>query len=407
MLLSLLLFFNYTDRASAAGFFIQEQSASGLATAYAGSVSEPRDASIIYFNPAGMAHLDGVNANIAGNLIYGDTDMTNTGTFLFGAPLNSNDGGNPVGLKAVPNIFYSHQINDNIWLGLGVTFPFGLGSKYNANWFGRFDSIKSELKTIDIQPSIAVNVLEWLSIGAGLNIQSATVKLTSAISDGLEGLSTLEGDDQHSYGYSVGVLFQPVKESRIGITYKSNISHDIDGRALVEGTAFSDTNVGVKSELDLPDIFSIGFSQHLSEDWILFAQANWFGWNSFQSIKAFTNSGTLLSEAVQNYKTTWSTAIGVEYLVNNNWSLRTGYQYDETPTRDNFRTTRTPDGNRHWFAGGTTFGIAENFSVDLSAAYIHVEEEEVNVTRNSGLATVSMDIDSSIYLFSFGLNYKF
>ena len=46
----------------AGGFYLQEQSDSAMGTAYAGAGAMPRDASIMYYNPAGLTALSGAVA---------------------------------------------------------------------------------------------------------------------------------------------------------------------------------------------------------------------------------------------------------------------------------------------------------------------------------------------------------
>src|SRR5690606_36283630 len=53
----------------AAGFNLLEQNASGLGVAYAGSGAVAEHASTIYFNPAGMTNLPGLNISVGGNYI--------------------------------------------------------------------------------------------------------------------------------------------------------------------------------------------------------------------------------------------------------------------------------------------------------------------------------------------------
>ena len=43
----------------AAGFYIQEQSVSGLGSAFAGQGAIARDASVLHYNPAAITQLDG------------------------------------------------------------------------------------------------------------------------------------------------------------------------------------------------------------------------------------------------------------------------------------------------------------------------------------------------------------
>src|SRR3546814_17873418 len=51
-------------RAHASAFQLTEQNASGLGNGYAGSAAIAENASTIYFNPAGMTRLPGVNVSL-------------------------------------------------------------------------------------------------------------------------------------------------------------------------------------------------------------------------------------------------------------------------------------------------------------------------------------------------------
>lgn len=396
----------YPSSLNAAGFYIQEQSASGLGTAFAGSAAKARDASIIYYNAAGMTELPGTNVNVAVNFIQPYSDLTDTGSTLFGGPIAGVDSDDPVGLEAIPNLYISQQLTDRFWVGLGVSFPFGLGSEYSEDWFGRYDSIKTELVTTNIQPTAAFKVNDWLSIGGGLDIQHADVGLTAAVNDGTEGLRTLEGD-AITMGYNAGITLKPAPDTTVGISYRSSLFHEINGRLRVEGTAGSDVDINASAQLATPDIAGFGISHDLDKRWTLLAQANWFGWNNFEAITVRNSAGGIISNTIQNYQNTWSYSVGAEYILNDDWTLRAGYQYDATPTTDEYRTTLTPDGDRNWFTAGGTYNLNDQWSIDFSGGYIDIAEEEINLTRNSGNALVSADLNNSVLLFSAGLNYKF
>ena len=206
-----------STQSNAAGFFIQEQSVSGLGAAFAGQAAMPRDASILYYNAAGMTYLEGMNGNIGVNVIAPVSDIDDTGSSTpavnFGG--TGQDSKNPYDPTPVPNLYYTHQINDKVWAGLAITAPFGLGSEYDENWFGRYDSIKTELKTINVQPSVAFKVNDRLSLGAGIDIQYADAELTSAVfvGAGAVGKSILKGDDV-SYGYNLGAMYDVTELTR-------------------------------------------------------------------------------------------------------------------------------------------------------------------------------------------------
>ena len=392
----------------AAGFYIQEQSVRGLGTAFAGSVTSLDDASTVYFNPAGMTKLEGIQVNMGTHLIVPTADLDDNGSTFLGAAITAGLDANPYEPTPIPNFFaVVPVVDDRIWAGVGVNAPFGLANDYNESWFGRFDSTKTELTTINIQPSLAYKATEWLSIGGGLDIQYADAELQAAISNvASEGRSILEGQDW-STGFNVGLQIQPAEHTEIGIHYRSSVKHELEGRIIVEGLTAGNFNIGGTAALDLPDIATFGVAHQATEKLRLMGQATWFGWNNFQEILAISDAGAEISNVEQNYQTTWAFAIGAEYDLCEDWTVRAGYQYDETPTTDLFRTTRTPDGDRNWVTTGATYHLNPAVDIDFAAAYIHVGEENINVTRNSGLAVTRAESSGDIGIFSIGLNYKF
>lgn len=410
--------------AQAAGFYIQEQSVRGLGAAFSGSATSIDDASTVYFNPAGMTKLDRAQAQVGVHVLIPKAELSNTGsTFDTNGPgaggivaVTGGDGGNPYDPSPVPNLFAALPLNhdNSLWAGLGVTAPFGLGSDYGEDWFGRFDSTKTELKVINIQPSVAFKATEWLSIGAGIDVQYADAQLDSAISNlgATEGDLSLKGDDW-SVGYNVGLLIKPIETTEFGLHYRSAISHDLEGKYEISGltgvggAGFGNVDVGGSANLDLPDIATLGVAHDVTPDLRLMAQATWFGWNNFQDIDPERADGVAVDPIVQNYQTTWAFAVGAEYDVNDVWTVRGGYQYDESPTTDEYRTSRTPDGDRNWFSAGATYHWTPDLSIDMAATYIDVEAGTINVSRNGGLAQVSADTDGSVGILALGLTYKF
>ncbi|MAQ71741.1 MAG: outer membrane transport family protein [Alphaproteobacteria bacterium] len=398
------------DKADAAGFYIQEQSVSALGAAFSGSTTSIDDASTIYFNPAGMTRLDGPQGNLGVNLLIPEGELTDTGTTTPIGTAVGDDGGNPYDPTPVPNAYIAYPwMNGKLWTGLGVSAPFGLANEYDDGYFGRYDSTETELLTVDVAPTVAFQAMPWLSLGGGVNIQYADAELKNAAFAGTEGEATLKGDDI-SVGYNLGVLVTPMQGTDIGFSYRSAISHELDGDIMAEGTGLLDFDTTGSADLDLPDIWTLGVAQDVNDKWRIMGQVTRFGWSNFQEIAPVRDDGVAVDPVVQNYQNTWAFAIGAEYEYSPEWTFRAGYQFDETPTTDEFRTTRTPDGDRNWFTAGTTYTWNENFTVDFAAAYIDVGEEEISVVRNGGGVTgsnVNADTDGQVGILSLGLNYKF
>ena len=395
-----------SSNAMAAGFYLQEQSVSGLGTAYAGQTAIARDASIIYFNPAGMTYLDGTQGNIGVHLLLPSADIDDTGTSNAGlGQPTGEDTANPYELSPVPNLHLSHQLNEKWWTGVSVTAPFGLGNEYDDAWFGRFDSIKSELKTINVQPSIAYKVNDKLSVGGGVDIQYADAILTSAAFAGALGQSTLNGDDI-SFGYNVGVMYEPTPQTTLGLHYRSQVNHKLDGRIVAEGTGGADQNSAGKANLNLPEIASFSAVHDVDDQWSVMGGATWFGWSNFERITATTDAGVQVQNILQGYKNSWAFNVGAEYKHSDDWTFRGGVQYDATPTTDGFRSTRTPDGDRIWLSGGATYNLNDKMSVDMALTYIDIAKEDISLVRNAA-SNIQAESSGSVGIAALGLNYKF
>ncbi len=400
--------------ANAAGFYIQEQSVKGLGTAFAGSTTSIDDASTIFFNPAGMTKLDGMQGNLGVHVLIPNADLNDNGSEnSFGRAVGGNPS-NPYDPTPVPNAYFAAPLElggQAFWAGIGVSAPFGLASEYDDDDFVRFDSTETELKTINVSPSVAYSVNDMFSIGGGIDIQYADAELKNIATNGAaEGTSTLEGDDI-TVGYNVGMLVSPTNKTDIGLHYRSGISHELDGSISLEGLGAQDFDIGGSADLDLPDIATLGIAHDVTDKLRVMGQATWFGWSNFKEIQAVRDDGTAVPNVEQDYQNTYALAIGAEYDVNDTWTLRAGYQFDETPTTDEFRTSRTPDGDRNWFSGGATYKINERMSFDFAATYIDVDEGTINVIRNVAAAGVDADVrgntDGYVGIVAVGLNYKF
>ena len=363
------------QQAQAAGFYLQEHSASNMGDAYAGSTTNAEDASTVYYNPAGMTALDRGQITVDGTGIFPRTNLTDRGSTLGGGPVGGVDSDNPIIDSLVPSAFLAYPVyEDKVWAGFGFTTPFGLSSDYADNWFGRFDSIKSNLRTYDFQPSIAVKVNKYLSLGAGVDYQRATAELTQALFAGANGIATVRGTD-NGWGYTAGALLTPVTGTKIGFDYRSAIKHNLSGSLVIAGSGLADINTGASANLSLPDIATLGVSQDLTRQWTVMAQAAYYGWSRFKNLTVITDSGATAENINEDY-----------------------------------RDTRVPDSNRNWLTVGGTYNITPAIALDLSGAYIMMADTSVNVTRNIPLAPAVVNAGvsgGSITLVAAGLTFKF
>ena len=167
----------------AAGFQLIEQSVSGLGNAFAGGAAIAEDATTIFYNPAGLTRVP--SQFIAGvHFISPSAKFHDEGSSrvnpLIGS-LGTNNGGDGGVNALVPNIYYSRKIGDKAAFGIGVNVPFGLGTEYPSDWIGRYHAIKSDMKTININPTFAFNLTNNFSLGVGVSAQYIKADLSNAV----------------------------------------------------------------------------------------------------------------------------------------------------------------------------------------------------------------------------------
>jgi long-chain fatty acid transport protein len=397
--------------AQAAGFYIQEQSVSGLGASFAGQAAMPRDASILFYNPAGMAELDQGQINLGLHMIAPHAALEDTGTTIAGFSLaqlgrEHDDGGNPGSLSPIPNAYLAVPVTDDhsLWAGIGISAPFGLGVEYNDEFFGRYLSTKVDLRTMDIQPGLAWKPNKYISLGGSVVFEYARANFQQKLAN--EDLVRLAGD-AITMGYSAGVMLHPLEGTRIGISYRSEINHKAEGDQTTElGTLGSDT--GANAKIKLPDTATLALAQDIGPRWTLLGQVSRMGWDNFDSLQVIPeNAGSIGPTLLFDYQDSWAYSAGAEYKASDTLTLRGGIQFDQTPTTDEGRSAFNPDGDRIWYSGGASWKVSEDLSFDAGLSYIDIDGEPINQTRSGGVAVKADVNDAYVVIGSVGLTYKF
>lgn len=377
--------------ASAAGFALIEQSASGMGNAFAGAAATAEDASTVFYNPAGMSRLEGMQITVGGHLIDLSAKFSNSGSSKPAAivtnPLGGN-GGDAGGIAVIPNFYFVMPIGDRVKFGVGVNAPFGLKTEYDDDWAGRFQGIKSELMTINVNPALSFKVSDTFSIGAGLNYQRLDTELTNAVVLGpnTEGRAKLKADDD-AWGWNVGFLFQPMPSTKIGASYRSKLEYTLDGTTTVTTStgAFVPTASGAtNADLTLPDSFSLSLAQKLNDQWEFLADATFTRWSEINRINIVNSTnGTLRDSLVLDFDNTWRYSIGVNYKLNDGWTLKGGLALDQSPVKGaTTRSVRLPDNDRTWVSLGAAMKIMQNGRLDMGYSHLFIKDADINFTRS-------------------------
>ncbi len=402
--------------AHAAGFALIEQNASGMGNAYAGAAAVAEDASTIFFNPAGMTYIEGTQAVGAIHLIKPNADFNDKGSVAgAGKPLGD-EGPNAGDLAFVPNFYFMTGISPSVKVGVGVNVPFGLKTEYDDEWLGRFQADKSELKTININPSIAFKVNEQLSIGAGVSFMRAEAELTRAVNAGGLGerYISVKGDDW-GYGFNLGAIYQVTADTRVGIAYRSKVKQKLKGDSKSTLTAFDASptqtlNTDVTAKVDLPASFSLSAFTKLNQTWDLMGDITWTRWSEFKELRIVRDNGTgtTLALTPENWENTLRYSVGLNYHYNEKVKLRAGLAYDEEAIKNDYRTARIPGNDRKWVSLGASYKITPVSTFDIGYSHLFLSDAEIDDNQiSTGNGRVKGDYEGSVDILSLQYTHNF
>lgn len=391
---------SFSSLSYGAGFAIQEQSVTGLGRAFAGSAAVAEDASTIFFNPAGLTQLEHAEMDVALHYIKPKSDFTDGGSTVpnlggggfFGQALTGGDGNDGGKEALVPNFYYAQPINDKMVAGIGINAPFGLVTEYNDTWKGRYHAVKSELMTININPTLSFKATEKLSVGFGLDLQYIDVELTQMADLGglggfpqaADGKVKLNADDW-SWGYNLGVTYQIQEATRLGLSFRSKISHSLEGDGKLKNAG--GVNIAkekVKANVTLPESLSLALHHQLNDQWAVMADASWTRWNRFQALIITSENGTFNQHKEEKWENSMRYGLGVDYKYSDKWTFRSGIAYDETPISTAYRTARIPGNDRKWVSIGASYKMRDNITIDAGYTHLFISDPKIDETDSKG-----------------------
>ncbi|MDZ7783972.1 MAG: outer membrane protein transport protein [Halioglobus sp.] len=412
-----------------AGFAILEQSPKANGTALAGSGSSARDASAVWFNPAAMSLLDH-ELLVAGHQVvptFEYTDEGSTQQLADGSvPLLPEASATRSGDKNafIPHLSYVHRLDDRWHFGVTLNAPFGLTIDYGRDWKGQYQAVLSEIVNFNLNPALSYRVTDSLVIGAGFSVNYVDVELSNALDFAAICVEVVGGDcpngavpgrgqfdgfvsnagDSTSVGANVGLLWEIGEATRLGLTYRSEIDHEIEGTAdfTTPGTlggldalgpflggalssAFADSDIG--AALTLPASGGVSFYHRLAADrrFAIMADAEWTGWSSVRRLRIeFDNTATPASEVALRWEDVWRFSLGVEFNAGDRWTWRAGAAFDETPTDEDLTTARLPGNDRIWLAAGATWRWMPRSEIDVALAHTFVDDTDIDRVGDTG-----------------------
>lgn len=389
--------------AAAAGFALIEQSASGMGNAFAGAAATAEDASTIFFNPAGMSKLSGSQFAVAGHAIDLSLKFSNNGTSQALVspptplgPVSGDNGGQAGGTAFVPNLYVTHPINDKWTIGLGVNAPFGLKTEYDSTFVGRYQGIKSEITSYNINPAVSYKISDTVALGGGVNYQHLEAKLTNAVfTGGPDGIATLSANDD-TWGWNLGLLAQITPDTRVGVSYRSQLKYTLSGTAgaAIPGGPTLLPTTNISTDVTLPDMASLSVMHKLNDHWDLLGDATFTRWSKLDTLNVITSSGATLDTLPFKFDDSWRVSLGANYHYSERWTFKGGVAWDQTPVQDQYRTVRLPDNDRKWLSFGAKYKVSQNGAIDFGYSHLFISNASINNTK-AGLTGVASTVVGS------------
>jgi long-chain fatty acid transport protein len=378
------------------------------------------NASTIFFNPAGMTQLQARELSVGVSVVNPSFSFKDKGSSVAGLA-SAGDGGDPGGWAAIPNGYLSWALSKDLYIGVGVGAPFGLKTEYKDRWVGAAQAQMFEIKTININPSIAYRVNEKVSLGAGLSYQTIDAKYNRLAGTGAGTSSVVTVKmklDDSAWGWNVGALFAVSPSTNVGMSYRSQVKYNTtgdvklisDGSVGGNGTLTALTNAGGQSDLraslTLPDTAILSVAQKLSDKWEMLGDVSWTGWGSIPKVDIMRTSGVANGAIGQTLETrfnnTWRVALGANYKYTDAWKLKFGVAFDQSPVPNaSYRLTSLPDNDRTWLSFGTQWTPDKATRVDLGLSYIYVHDSKINNNQSASVpsrGTVTGEYTGNIWL---------
>jgi long-chain fatty acid transport protein len=404
-----------------------EGSAVAVGNYAAGAAAEGSDASIGWYNPAGLVLINNQQVVLSGVGVLASTNLSGTSVFTtepsppFPPYVQNFTDLQAAKSAVVPALHYARPLGNWAVFGLSVTAPFGLSTEYSNDSPVRYAATLSELKSVDVSPELGGKLTDNFSIGAGLDFQWAQVKFNRMLGSPsqLQFLQSLGAPvtptflDSESYnkahsfgmGFHAGILGMfNANHTRIGLNYQSQVKHRFNGYsrltgrladpALLNPNAVFRTDTLFGNPIEMPEVVTLSAYQDITSHWALLGSLVYTGWDCFQEIRLnnvaayspeLATQVIVSSGARQDYENSWRFALGANYKVNEVWLIRFGGGFDQTPTINAHRDVRLPDADRWALSIGTHYQLFPAIGLDFGYTYLWANDDAlVNTTEQLG-----------------------
>lgn len=435
-----------SGQVSAAGYYVDEQSALRLGNAFSGGAASANDASTAYYNPAGLVR---VKRELATNIsaISVNSSSDSSATTVGGAPVDGSDP-DAQNVDYLPTIYFASPIGKESAMGFFVNAPYATGAEVGDDTNARYQATESNITGIDLGVSFATRLNKNLSVGASVIAQymeaytavavntpaacagaamdlgftsmldigtfcatNFNVDVTKLGSSEQDGSFEMEGDSI-DYGFDVGILYEISPRARFGMNYKSAIKHTLEGDATATFTAETQafiptTKADGEADLTTPEVLNMSYFHQLGR-LSLQGDFSWSRWSRFDQLEVKSDNATIQSLAAEPQQYNWTEsyriAFGGDYKLNNVLTLRSGFAFDQTPIDDDDTKVDFAFDDYKALSFGLSYAMGAGATLDLAMQHTLTQERSIDQNElDTAGAHLTGDVTTEVNSFALGL----
>lgn len=404
LLLVALTFFCFLD-VNGEGFRNPPPGAFSLGRA-GGRIAQIDDSSAVQQNPANLVDLTNIQAQLAPTVVYISAEFTSP---------NGQSASSINPWKVLPNFFASMPLeNDRFAVGLGITVPYGLGNEWDqgSSAFAQPTGVLayqapyySKLTTINFNPSLAVKLCDSLSVGVGLDVMWSDLQFKQYLSPFVRNLQANISGDGVGFGGNLGITWQVTERQRLAVTYRSPITINYSGSTdfnYAPGNPSSSFN----SQITFPTIVSVGYGVQVTDTIRLESDFEWVQFSQFDSLPINIGNnflGVPSQNIPENWNDTFTAGFGGDWQFAENWVVRGGYQYYQSPVPNSTFSPTIPDANQNVITIGLGWK-GEHSSLEFAYGLDFYNKRTITDSQNPAY---NGQYTFNVHLFSFAYRYTF
>ncbi|RXJ73616.1 hypothetical protein CS022_08995 [Veronia nyctiphanis] len=412
-------FFLFSAQLNAAGFSLDEYSATGLGRAHSGEAVIGDSAAVLARNPAALTLIETPTLSSVFVAIKEDIRVTNLEINQTAESI--------VPLQAAPAGYFAMPITDSIAAGIGVYAPVGIELKYPDNFAVGDQGGHTRIIALNVNPAVAYRYDDELSFGASVNLIYSTVKIARNI--GVAGTvfddsfkasdqAILLRTDTFGIGYSLGFMYELDEDNRFGLSYRNRIAlkfrdgdfEDATGRFIPEKGGKTKTDL----EFDIPPTLEFSGYHRFADEWAVHYDVSWTRWSTFTGILAtdqgknvcrFNDKDENIGICIldnKTFKNSLRYAAGLTHYFDDEWTFRGGASYG---TRSAEPSLASPDSPVIRVALGATYQYSDQLSFDSGLSYRYggkQDFDQIDIQDNSKPFTMKRQG----FLFGLQMNYN-